>query len=380
MTRLYVGTKKGLFRFDRANDGAWNVAETAFLGDPVPMLLPRRDGRTVHAALQHGHFGAKMHVSHDGGASFDEGTTPAYPEKPEGFEDLCPMRKIERPWSLELTWALEEGTPDQEGRLWCGTIPGGLFRSDDGGGSWTLVRSLWDRPERTQHWMGGGYDFPGIHSVLVDPRDGRHVVVGVSCGGAWRTRDDGATWKQTAHGMRSDYAPDAEAARFPESQDPHRIAACTASPDVLWCQHHNGIFRSTDAGASWTEIEGVEPSAFGFAVAAHPSDPRTAWFVPAIKDERRIPVDGRVVVTRTRDGGQSFETLRAGLPQDHAYDLVYRHALDVDGAGDTLALGSTTGNLWVSEDGGDRFETVSNSLPPILCVRFGPALDPADTN
>lgn len=371
MPRLYVGTKKGLFTFERNGAGDWSVAGTAFLGDPVPILLPERDGETVRVALQHGHFGAKFHTSRDGGATFEEAPIPVYPEKPEGFVDQCPMRKTDRPWSLELTWALEQGNPDQEGRLWCGTIPGGLFRSDDGGATWTMMRSLWDRPERLTNWMGGGYDNPGIHSIVVDPRDGRHVMVGISCGGVWRTRDDGETWEQTAHGMRADFLPP-DLQLDPEGQDPHLIAGCPAAPDTLWTQHHCGIFRTTDGAKTWHEIEDVAPSAFGFAVAVHPTDPDTAWFVPAVKDEFRIPVDGKVVVNRTRDGGKSFETLRDGLPQDHAYDLTYRHALDVDGTGEVLAFGSTTGNLWVSEDGGDRFRAVSTSLPPIQCVRFGP--------
>jgi hypothetical protein len=109
---------------------------------------------------------------------------------------------------------------------------------------------------------------------------------------------------------------------------------------------------------------------FGFPVAVHPADPNVAWFVPAIKDEKRYPVDGRVVVNRTRDGGKTFETLCNGLPQTHAYDLVYRHALDVDETGDRLAMGSTTGSVWLSEDGGNRWQSLSSNLPPVYAVRF----------
>jgi hypothetical protein len=134
--------------------------------------------------------------------------------------------------------------------------------------------------------------------------------------------------------------------------------------------HHNGIFCSPDAGESFAEIHGVQPSAFGFPVAVHPHDPQTAWFVPAIKDEKRYPVDGRVVVNRTRDGGKSFETLSKGLPQQHAYDLVYRHARDVDESGERLGFGSTTGSVWVSENGGDAWTSISSNLPPVYAVRF----------
>src|SRR3546814_1000850 len=92
----------------------------------------------------------------------------------------------------------------------------------------------------------------------------------------------------------------------------------------MWIQHHNGIFHSETGVDGWSQIETVDPS-FGFAVAVHPERPGTAWFVPAIKDEYRYPKDGRLVVTRTTDGGKSFDTLTDGLPQTHAYDLIYRH-------------------------------------------------------
>jgi hypothetical protein len=129
------------------------------------------------------------------------------------------------------------------------------------------------------------------------------------------------------------------------------------------------MFRSSDGAENWTSIEG-KPSAFGFAVAAHPLDPNTAWFVAAVKDDRRYPVDGRFVVSRTCDGGKSFEILSSGLPREESYDLVYRHGLDVDETGARVAVGSTTGNLWVSEDGGDGWQDVSGRLPPIYAVRF----------
>ncbi len=141
-------------------------------------------------------------------------------------------------------------------------------------------------------------------------------------------------------------------------------------PDTFWVQHHKGIFVSRDGAESWREITKAGPSTFGFTVAVDPLDAATAWFVPAIKDEKRIPADGRMVVTRTRDGGKTFETFGAGLPDSHAYHLVYRHCLDVDGSGKRLAMGSTTGGLWVSESAGESWTCISRDLPPIHCVRF----------
>jgi photosystem II stability/assembly factor-like uncharacterized protein len=216
--------------------------------------------------------------------------------------------------------------------------------------------------------MGGGYDWPGVHSVSVDPRHPDSVLIGVSCGGAWITDDGGSTWTVT-HGMRNEYMPPGEE-YTPHTQDPHRLARCAAHPDVVWNQHHNGCFRSVDGGRTWIEITERAPSVFGFAVAAHPTDPDVAWFVPAVKDELRVPVDGRFVVSRTTDGGASFDVLAEGLPDHHAYDLVYRHGLDVDASGDVLAMGSTTGSLWTSDSAGERWSLVSSNLPPVHFARF----------
>jgi photosystem II stability/assembly factor-like uncharacterized protein len=154
-----------------------------------------------------------------------------------------------------------------------------------------------------------------------------------------------------------------------ETQDPHRVVRCVEAPDVMWMQHHCGIFRSSDAGGTWTQLK---PSGddFGVAVAAHPRQASTAWFVPAVKDEMRLPRDGALAVTRTQDGGKTWQTFRQGLPQQDAYDLIYRHALDVDETGVRLAVGSTTGGLWASDDAGVSWRLINAHLPPIYAVRL----------
>lgn len=367
---LWVATRKGLFQLRAERD--WRIEPPSFLGDPVVMLLDdARDG-SVYAALNLGHFGSKLHRSTDRGTTWREIAVPSYAglpptTKPAGPDGVVPAAELP---SLKMLWALEAGGADQAGRLWAGTLPGGVFRSDDSGESWTLCRSLWDDPARSQ-WFGGGYDWPGVHSLLVDPRNSRHVLMGVSCGGAWISEDDGATWTCRATGMRADYMPP-DRQGDPVIQDPHRLAQCAAAPDTVWTQHHCGIFRTTDRGRHWSAVDAARPSGFGFAVAAHPKRPDTAWFVPAVKDEKRVPVDGKLVVTRTSDGGRTFDVLDRGLPAP-SYDLVYRHALDVDASGNVLAVGSTTGGLWLSTDGGDSWRTLSASLPPIHAVRFGVA-------
>ena len=356
--RAWVATRKGLFELRRkSSDSAdWRIERISFLAEPVSMLLPPQDDGRMLAALNLGHFGVKLQASDDAGASWREVAAPAYPEQPKDAEGV--------PWKLVQVWALEAAG----GTVWAGTLPGGLFRSADFGSSWQLVDSLWNEPRRAE-WFGGGADVPGIHSLCLHPTRAGELLAGVSCGGAWLTQDDGESWSLQASGMRADFMPP-ERAYDPNIQDPHRIVRCAAQPDVLWCQHHNGIWRSTDNAANWLPIE-APLSSFGFAVAAHPQDAGTAWFVPAVKDESRVPVDAALAVNRTRDGGQSFETLRNGLPQQHCYDLVYRHGLDVADDGRSLLMGSTTGGLWASADGGDHWQAVSLNLPPIYAVRFG---------
>jgi photosystem II stability/assembly factor-like uncharacterized protein len=366
--RCHVSTRKGLFTLERGKQGGWSIARVNFLGDNCTFAMHDPRNGDLFAALNHGHFGVKLHRSRDGGSTWQEIAAPQYPPMPEGYVPKAPPVGKPIEWSLKLIWSLAPGGKGERGVVWCGTLPGGLFKSTDSGESWELNRPLWDDPKR-EFWFGGGADQPGIHSICVDPRDARHVTLGVSCGGIWITKDGGASWNVTGHGMRAAYMPP-ELQFEPNAQDPHCVVQCPANPEVLWVQHHNGIFRSTDGAGSWTEIEGVHPSVFGFAVAVHPKDPDTAWFVPAVKDEKRYACNGRVVVTRTRDGGKTFRTQTKGLPQVHAYDLVYRHALDVDETGEQLIFGSTTGSLWASEDGGESWTTISSSLPPVHAVKF----------
>jgi hypothetical protein len=352
--RILVSTRKGLAIIERQSDG-WAVASLMFPGVPVTAALcDPRDG-TIYAALKHGHFGPKLHRPQDGGRTFVEIATPAFPpDTPDAP-------------SLNQIFTLEPGGPAQPGRLWAGAVPAGLFRSDDRGASWQFMRPLWDVPGRSK-WMGGGNEDTAMHSVSPDARDPDRVTVAISCAGVWETPDAGANWSLEGEGLVATYMPP-EQQGVRDAQDPHRVARCASNPDVLWMQHHCGIFRSTDAGAHWMQLKPPGDD-FGFAVAAHPTDPQVAWFVPAIKDEVRMPRDGALCVTRTRDGGKSWETLREGLPQRDAYDLIYRHGLDVDESGNRLAMGSTTGALWVSENSGERWQLVSAHLPPIYAVRF----------
>jgi hypothetical protein len=362
--RLFLATRKGLFRLERGA-AKWNVEHVSFLGDAVSLVLPdSRDG-AIYAALGLGHFGVKLRRSTDLGESWEELAAPQFPPKPDDVDEKLPDGRP-WPWRVEQIWALEPGS--RPGQLWCGTIGGGFFESTDSGKSWSFNRALWDHPRRKE-WFGGGADMPGIHSICVHPKDGAQLLLGVSCGGVWQTADSGQQWRLTSKGMFAEFMPPGR--REDEAiQDPHRIVRCPSDPTRLWAQHHNGVFRSDDSGQSWVSIDNVPPSVFGFAVAVHPSKPDTAWLVPATKDDQRVPASAAVVVSRTDDAGKTWRVQKNGLPQTDAYDLVYRHALDVDETGQTLAFASTTGSLWITENGGDQWSEISTHLPPVYAVRF----------
>lgn len=350
--RILLWTRKGLVECQAGAD-RFDSQRTHFLGEPVSAVAVGADG-TWWCALALGHFGCKLHRSRDAGASWQEVAVPVYPEKPHDPDD-------KNPWALEMIWCLE-ADPYLPGRLWAGTIPGGLFRSDDSGDSWTLIRSLWDLPQR-KGWFGGGYDNPGLHSIAIHPEDSDCLTLGISSGGVWKTEDAGNHWRQVGQGLRAEYLP--EDMQFElANQDVHRLMMSPSNPDWVWVQHHNGIFVSSDGAETFRECT-PEPSAFGFALAVHPKQAQTAWFVPGVKDQYRFPVDQALLVNRTDDGGLSFQAQRTGLPQQGSFDLVYRHALAVDARGQFLVFGSTTGNAWYSLDGGDHWQLLSHTLPPI---------------
>ena len=288
MPVIEVATRKGLFTLAHSA-GRWAIRDAAFLGDNVTLsMTDPRDGAR-YAALDHGHFGVKLHRKRQGGA-WEEVAAPSYPEKPAGLTDTDGWGKP-IPWATQRIWGLEPGGADQPGLIWCATIPGGLFRSLDHGASWQLVRSFWDHPGR-QRWFGGGADLPGLHAICVDPRDSRVVRIGVSCGGVWVTRDGGETWENRGQGLRAEFMPP-EQQGDPGIQDVHYMAQCRAAPERMWIQHHNGIFRSDDSGENWTEIHDVNPSTFGFGVVRIPMIPAGPGSYPASRTKSATPPAAR---------------------------------------------------------------------------------------
>lgn len=348
---MIVGTRKGLLVLEQDGE-AWRHKKTDFEGIPVSQFFADPVTGDWWAALDHGHWGVKLHRSKDHGANWEAIAAPKYPEGEEIRDGV--------PATLNYIWSIERAGD----KILFGTDPGGLFSYDEES-LFTLNRPLWEQPSRKQ-WFGGGRDEAGIHSIVVNPEDPKNIYIAISCAGVFETKDGGETWLPRNKGLKADFLPDPEAE---VGQDPHLVVASPADFKVLWQQNHCGIYRSADGGQNWDYIsEEGGPAHFGFAIAASETNAETAWVIPGRSDEIRTAVDGKMCVCRTEDGGKSWTALREGLPQESCFDIVYRHCFDISGA--ELAFGTTTGNLFYSPDGGDHWKTLSNYLPMVYVLSF----------
>ena len=383
--RILVGTRKGTFAVEKT-DGAWRPRLLGHAGAGVNFVARDPNTGTLWALLGHGHWGAKLSRSKDDGVTWEDAPQITYPEGARHYADVLPVEGAEVPAkrpikasTLLKLWVISFGS---DGRIYVGTIPGGLFVSDDGGESFELNRPLWNHPSRggdlfttdgtgDTHWWGTpaseGEFAPGIHSIAVDAQDPKRLLVAISTAGVLESTDGGESWTGRNQGMLNDYLPD-PAAEW--GHDPHFVELCRDQPEHVWQQNHAGVFYSSDGAKNWKRVSAPDVGVhFGFPVAVDERDGRKAWLVPGKSDQQRTAIEGALFVARTRDGGETWEALRNGLPQECAYDVVYRHALANERG--TLCFGSTTGNLYVSEDEGDSFVSVATNLPPIYSVRFG---------
>lgn len=355
---LLVGTRKGLLVYRRSG-GTLRLADDAFVGAQVTWAMADPRNGWWWSCLNHGHWGVKLHRSRNQGKDWEEVTPPAFEEGTEA----APGKFA----NVSYLWTMEPGTPDSN-RLWIGTIPGALFSSDDDGASWQLCAGLWEHPTR-EAWFGGGFDEPGIHSLIVDRDDARHLSIGISCAGVFTTRDGGMSWAPRNKGLSASFLPDPN---VEVGHDPHRLVACAGDRRAMWQQNHCGIFATSDGGESWQACS--EPGQiphFGFAVECDAADPLTAWVVPARSDEQRVAIDRALCVSRTTDGGQTWETFREGLPQHDCYDFAFRHGLAASGG--ELALGTSGGSLYLSSDRGETWQVLAKDLAPVYSVRWVPS-------
>jgi hypothetical protein len=365
--KLLLGTAKGLIVFEKIGED-WQISAVHFTGFPVSIVFVDERSQTWWAGVPHRHWGQKLHRSTDAGKTWEAVATPRYPTD-------IPL-KNGKPASLKLIWCMASAGADKPNELWLGTEPGGLFYSKNNGDTWQLVASLWQHRVASDLWFGAGKDEPFIHSVVVNSLNSNHLYIAVSCAGVYESMDFGATWQPRNVGLKATYLPKPDAEI---GHDPHLLLACKKgkrdpsvylpSELVLWQQNHCGIFRSTNSGKNWTDVTDKNGIAnYGFALAIDPENPNRAWVIPALSDEMRVPHDLALCVCRTDDGGATWQQLREGLPQNYCFDIVFRHAFVFKD--DTLAFGTTTGNLFLSDDLGDSWRCLSSHLPRIDVVVF----------
>jgi photosystem II stability/assembly factor-like uncharacterized protein len=360
---LCIGTRKGLFVADAAkNRRRFNLRGPFAPGVAVyAALIDPRGSPSLYASACNPFFGMKVLRSTDLGESFEETrAAPAFPA-----EDGRALANI---------WALEAGDEPEE--LWCGVEPASLFRSHDSGDSWELVPGISHHPHARQWQPGAG----GLclHTIL---RDGERMHLGISTGGHYLSEDGGQTFRASNQGVGAGFVPDP----YPEfGQCVHKIASHPDAPGRLYMQNHGGwgewdgpggprpgigVLRSDDYGRSWKSIAKGLPSDFGFPIAVHPHDPDTVYVMPLEPMTRTCP-GGSPAVWRSENGGDSWERLARGLPRRESYFTVQRDALDVDTTrSPALYFGTTTGQLWIGREGGEEWECLFDSLPPIHCVK-----------
>lgn len=366
---VLVGTTKGLFTLTSppGDRTAVTVDGPHFVGYEFPAVAldTRGERPRILAGSASPHWGPAVVWSDDlGGTWVDPDQAPiAFPA-----DSGATMSRV---------WQLLPAGADQPGVVWAGAEPASLWRSDDGGETYSLVEGLWDHPHRPRWEPGQG----GLclHTIITHPDDHDWMMVGISAAGAYRTSDGGATWQASNTGIKTPFLPEDE----PEfGQCVHKIARHPAQPDRLLLQHHWGVYRSDDRGETWRNVGESMPAAgapdgddltpFGFPIVAHPTDPETFYVLPLGSEMQRFTVDGRCRVYRTRDAGGSWEALTQGLPQEHAYLTILRDAFCADTLSPAgLWFGTRTGEVFASADEGDTWSCVVRHLPPVLCVRVG---------
>jgi photosystem II stability/assembly factor-like uncharacterized protein len=368
---LLVATRKGAFiyRSDKSRR-AWRVAGPMFFGHTVHHLVldPRpnaKGGRTMLAATRTGHLGPTIMRSTDLGRTWKEAAKPpAFPKVPEGKKGRV----------VDHNFWLTPGNASEPGVWYSGTSPQGLFRSDDDGVTWGPVAGFNDNPMYTE-WTGGEQDGtpdgPKMHSVIVDPRNARHLYIGMSSGGVFESRDRGASWKPLNQGVLADFRPD----KFPEyGQDAHCVRLHPAAPDVLYQQNHCGIYRLERPGTVWQRIGNNMPKKvgdIGFPIVPHPRDADTAWVFPMDGSTvwPRTSPGGKPAAYVTRNAGKTWKRQDAGLPKSQGWFTVKRQAMSAD-AHDPVGVyfGTTSGEIWASRDEGGKWTCIARHLPEIYAV------------
>jgi photosystem II stability/assembly factor-like uncharacterized protein len=346
---VLAGTRKGLFLV-RSDEGrrSWQLEGPQLTGwEVMHAIVDPRNG-AMYAATNNWVYGATVHRSDDGGATWERAEEIGLPEETE--------------LKLARTWHVEPG--HDENTVWLGGDPGALLRSTDGGRSFAMVEGLTLHPTRDRWNPGAG----GLccHSISLDTSDPNRIYAAISAAGGFRTDDGGETWSPINRNVAADFLPDP----YPEvGQCVHKLLAHPARPERVWQQNHCGVYRSDDRGENWERLEGNGlPSGFGFPIMLHPREPDTALVIPEEGAENRVTVNGRLGVYRTRDGGASWELAAKGLPEQ-AWAVILREGSSsdwLDPAG--YYFGTQSGSVWVSPSEGDDWVEAVAGLPPVLSV------------
>jgi photosystem II stability/assembly factor-like uncharacterized protein len=361
--RVLVGTKKGAFILTA--DGKrqnWTVNGPHFPGwEMYHLKASPADPNRLYASQNTGWFGQLMQRSNDGGATWEavdnkfvyEGTTGTHQ-----WYDGTP-----HPWEFKRVWHVEPSLTDPD-TVYAGVEDAAMFRTTDGGASWHELAGLRNHGSGPK-WQPGAGGL-GLHTILLDPTNPQRMFIAISAAGAFRTDDGGTTWTPINRGLKSQYIPDPDAE---VGHCVHRIAMHASRPNTLFMQKHWDVMRTDDAGGQWTEVSGNLPTDFGFPIDVHAHEPETIYVVPITSDSHHFPPEGKLRVYRSRTGGNEWEPLTKGLPQQDCYVNVLRDAMAVDRLDSCgIYFGTTGGQVYASADGGDSWTPIVRDLPAVLSV------------
>jgi hypothetical protein len=361
--RVLVGTKKGAFVLE--SDGKrdkWEVNGPHFGGWEIyhvkgSAVNPDR----IYASQSSGWFGQVMQRSSDGGKTWETvGNKYEYDGVPGTHQwyDGTP-----HPWEFKRVWHLEPSLAEAD-TVYAGIEDAALFKSSDGGTSWTELSGL-RKHDSGPHWQPGAGGMC-LHTIVLDPKNKERMYIAISAAGAFRSDDSGQTWKPINKGLVSDMMPNPDAE---VGHCVHRIAIHPSKPDTLYMQKHWHVMRSDNAGDQWVKVSGNLPTDFGFCIDVHAHEPETIYVVPIKSDSLHYPPDGALRVFRSRTGGNEWEAMTNGLPQKDCYVNVLRDAMAVDRLDDCgIYFGTTGGQVYCSPNGGDSWKPIVHDLPAVLSV------------
>jgi photosystem II stability/assembly factor-like uncharacterized protein len=361
--RVLVGTRKGAFVLTA--DGTrrdWDVSGPHFAGWEMYHLKGSPvDPNRIYASQTSGWFGQQMQRSDDGGKTWQPvGNKFVYDGIPGTHQwyDGTP-----RPWEFKRVWHLEPSLTDPD-TVYAGVEDAALFKSTDGGQTWNELSGLRGHGSGPQWQPGAGGMC--LHTILLDPSNDQRIFTAISAAGAFRSDDAGATWQPINKGLRSEQIPDQDAE---VGHCVHRLAMHPSRPNVLFMQKHWDVMRTDDAGDNWREVSGNLPTDFGFPIDVHAHEPETVYVVPIKSDSEHFPIDGKLQVHRSRTGGNEWEALTKGLPQENCYVNVLRDAMAVDKLDSCgIYFGTTGGQVYASADAGDSWNPIVRDLPAVLSV------------